>query len=53
MLIGSPGVALSGVRDGLQTAQSSKRKSSMVEDAILVRDIGKFPDNSATAPCSA
>lgn len=39
-------VVVSGVRESLQTAQSIKRKSIMVEDAIVAQDIGKFPDNS-------
>lgn len=39
-------VVVSGVRESLQTAQAIKRKSIMVEDAIVAQDIGKFPDNS-------
>jgi len=41
------GIVVSGIRQSLESAQSIKRNSDSILDAIVAEDIGKLPDNTA------
>ncbi|GGO91448.1 TonB-dependent receptor [Stakelama pacifica] len=44
---GSPDIVVTGIRASLSSAQSIKRNSQAMVDALVAEDIGKFPDNNA------